>query len=102
MGKISAYEFIHVAEAFHAKLPIIGNSIQTIAPTALYKLAAPSTPEAARSEAIERVLAGVVVASDVAKEIIRKHKPPKTTKTQLSKAFPIAEQSANKTDGGTS
>ena len=82
MGKTSAYEFIHVASAFSAKLPIIGNLLDAIAPTALYKLAAPSTPEAARSEAIERVLAGEVVGPDIASEIIKKHKLPKTPKTQ--------------------
>ncbi len=92
MGKTSAYEFIHVASAFESKLPIIGNLLNAIIPTALYKLAAPSTPEAARAEAIERVQAGEVVGPDVAREIINRHKLPKTPKTQRPSDDPVTQQ----------
>ncbi len=93
MGKTSVYEFIHVAKAFQSKLPIIGNLINNITPTALYKLAAPSTSELARDEAIEFVKAGKVVDPDVAKDLIKKHKSSRTPKTQ-QKAFPIAQPRA--------
>jgi hypothetical protein len=79
MGKTSAYEFIHVAKAFESKIPIIGNMINNITPTALYKLSAPSTSEAARDEAINLAKAGEVVDPDVAKNLIRKYKTPKAS-----------------------
>jgi hypothetical protein len=77
MGKTSAYEFINVAKAFESKFPIIGNLINNITPTALYKLAAPSTPVAARDEAVNLVKAGEVVDPDIAKNLIKKYKLPK-------------------------
>jgi len=77
MSKTSAYEFINVAKAFKSKFPIIGNLFNNITPTALYKLAAPSTPTAARDEAIDLVKAGEVVDPDVAKNLINKYKPYK-------------------------
>ncbi|MHC5722670.1 MAG: DUF3102 domain-containing protein, partial [Nostoc sp.] len=87
MGKTSAYEFINVAKAFESKIPIIGNLINNITPTALYKLAAPSTCQAARDEAIDIVKAGKVVDPDVAKNLIKKYKIPKAVKRQQGKAF---------------
>lgn len=92
MGKTSAYEFIHVAKAFQSKFPIIGSLINAITPTALYKLAAPSSPEAARAEAIERVKAGEVIGLDIAKDLVKKHKASIVPKTQQPKASPIAPQ----------
>ncbi len=77
MGKTSAYEFINVAKAFESKFPIIGNLINNITPTALYKLAAASTAEAARDEAIDIVKAGELVDPGVAKNLIKKYKTPK-------------------------
>lgn len=93
MGKTSAYEFIHVAKAFESKIPIIGNLINGITPTALYKLAAPSTCKAARDEAIDLVKAGQVVDPDIAKNLIKKYKTPKTVKTQQQKASSVSQQS---------
>ncbi|MEH2361772.1 DUF3102 domain-containing protein [Nostoc sp.] len=93
MSKTSAYEFIHVAEAFESKFPIIGNLINSIAPTALYKLAAPSTPEAARDEAINLVKTGEVVDPGVAKNLIKKYKTPKTVKTKQQKVSSVIGQS---------
>ncbi|MEH2005352.1 DUF3102 domain-containing protein [Nostoc sp.] len=73
MGKTSAYEFLNVAKAFGSEFPIIGNLINNITPTALCKLAAPSTPVAARDEAINLVKAGEVVDPDIAKKLINKY-----------------------------
>lgn len=92
MGKTSAYEFIHVAKAFESKIPIIGNLINGITPTALYKLAAPSTSEAARDEAIDILKAGKVVDPDIAKNLIKKYRTPKTVKKQQQKAFSVSQQ----------
>jgi hypothetical protein len=93
MGKTSAYEFIHVARAFESKIPIIGNLINGITPTALYKLAAPSTSEAARDEAINLLKAGEVVDPDVAKNLIKKYRNPKTATEQEQKASSVSQQS---------
>ncbi|MBD2439795.1 DUF3102 domain-containing protein [Nostoc sp. FACHB-110] len=82
MSKTSAYEFINVAKAFESKLALIGNLINSMTPTALYKLAAPSTPVAARDEAIALVKAGEVIDRDVAKNLISKYKPSKVIEQQ--------------------
>ncbi|MEH2079801.1 MAG: DUF3102 domain-containing protein [Nostoc sp.] len=92
MGKTSAYEFIHVARAFESKIPIIGNLINSITPTALYKLAAPSTSEAAIDEAIKILKTGEVVDPEVVKNLIKKYKTPKTVKEQQQKASSVSQQ----------
>ncbi|MHC5761054.1 helix-turn-helix domain-containing protein [Nostoc sp.] len=86
MGKTSAYKFIYVAKAFKSKIPILGNLINNITLTALYKLAAPSTPEAARDEAIDILKAGEVLKPDVVKNLIKKYRIPKTVKKEQYKA----------------
>ena len=48
----------------------------TIAPAALYLLAAPSTPEPAREEALDRARAGEAITKTTAKAIVESHKPP--------------------------
>ena len=93
MGKTSAYEFIHVAKAFESKIPIIGNLINGITPTALYKLAAPSTSEAAIDEAINILKTGEVVDPEVVKNLIKKYKTPKTVKEPQQKASSVSQQS---------
>ncbi|MBD2739272.1 MULTISPECIES: DUF3102 domain-containing protein [Nostoc] len=93
MGKTSAYEFINVAKAFESKFPIIGNLINNITPTALYKLAAPSTCQAARDEAIDIVKAGQVVDPDVARNLIKKYKTPKAVKSQQQKTSSVNQES---------
>jgi hypothetical protein len=45
-----------------------------IAPSALYLLAAPSTPEAARLEALERAEAGEAITHSAARNIVAEHK----------------------------
>ncbi|AUB35496.1 Protein of unknown function DUF3102 [Nostoc flagelliforme CCNUN1] len=92
MGKTSAYEFINVAKAFESKFPIIGNLINNITPTALCKLAAPSTSQAARDEAMDIVKAGKLIDPDVAKKLISKHKTPKIAKKQQQKISSSSQQ----------
>jgi hypothetical protein len=90
MGKTSAYDFINVAKAFESKFPIIGNLINNITPTALYKLTAPSISEAARDEAINLVKASEVVDLNVAKNLIKKYKTHKAVKTRQQKASSVS------------
>jgi hypothetical protein len=58
-----------VAEVFGPKSSIIADL--RIAPTAAYLLAAPSVPEAARQEAIEKAEAGQTVTVATAKDILK-------------------------------
>ncbi len=46
-----------------------------IAPSALYLLAAPSTPEEARADALEAAAAGQTITHAAAKQIVHQHKP---------------------------
>ncbi|MHC0068396.1 DUF3102 domain-containing protein [Nostoc sp. UIC 10890] len=93
MAKTSAYEFINVAKAFESKFPIIGNLINNITPTALCKLAAPSTSQAARDEAIDIIKAGELIDPDIAKKLINKHKIPKIARKQQQKISSTTQQS---------
>jgi len=69
----TAARFIQVANSF-------GNEYQIdkFAPSALYVLAAPSTPDTARQEAIARASAGEPITYTTAKAIKLKHSPPTT------------------------
>jgi hypothetical protein len=49
-------------------------NLDAIAPSALYLLAAPSTPEPARQEALQQAAAGSTVTKAAAKQLIDKHK----------------------------
>ena len=73
MSQSSAYRFMEVGRAFQDKLPNLGNF--EIAASALYQLASPSTPEAARNEALELAASGEVITAGKAKEILEKHTP---------------------------
>ncbi len=66
----TAGNFMRVAQRF-------GNNpkLSEFAPSALYLLAAPSTPETARTEAIARAQAGEPITYTVAKALKQKHKP---------------------------
>lgn len=100
MGKTSAYEFIHVAKVFESKFPIIGNLINSISPTALYKLVAPSTCRAAGDEAIGIIKAGKVVELEVAKNLIKQYKISKIRTKQQSDANKIKALALPKTEIG--
>ncbi|WP_230967029.1 DUF3102 domain-containing protein [Nostoc commune] len=93
MGKTSAYEFINVAKAFESKFPIIGNLINSITSTALCKLAAPSTSEAARDEAIDIIKTGRIVDIEVAKNLINKYKTSKAAGKKQQKASSTSQKS---------
>ena len=67
----TARRFMNVAESFSDKSDIM--SEVHFAPTALYELSSPSTPEAARSEALTRAKAGESITPKTAKAIRQKH-----------------------------
>jgi len=84
----TAGRFINVATRF-SDFP----QIAEFAPSALYALAAPSTPEAARREAIARAEAGEHITYTIAEEIKRKYAPlsPKTKSKPKIKAVAEAK-----------
>lgn len=65
----TAVSFMRVAEKFGQISEIL-----TFAPSALYLLASPSTPEAARIEALERAEQGERITYTAAREIVQEHK----------------------------
>lgn len=66
----SARNFMTVAERFKSE-----TVSDLIAPRALYLLAAPSVPDEARQEAIERAEAGEKITHSTAREIVNLHSP---------------------------
>jgi hypothetical protein len=64
----TAQNFMTVAQAFGPKTEMISDL--TIQPTAAYLLAAPSAPDQARKQAIERAEAGEEITTAVAKRIL--------------------------------
>ncbi len=64
----TAYRMLDVA----AKFPNLGNI--AVAPSALYALAAPSTPDAAREEALERAGNGESISHATARAIVEEHR----------------------------
>jgi hypothetical protein len=66
----TAYRMLDVAKKF----PNLGNI--DAAPSALYLLAAPSTPDEARQEVLERASAGEAISHQAAQQIVATHKPP--------------------------
>jgi len=71
MSKSSAYRFMDVGRAFQDKLPKMGSL--EIAASALYLLASPETPNAARNEALELAGTGETISPNKARKIIEKH-----------------------------
>jgi hypothetical protein len=78
-GEWTARKFMQVAQQFKS---VKFTELQ-IAPSALYELAAPSTPEAARSEALSRAEAGESISYTAAKAIKQKYTPPPKPKPEL-------------------
>lgn len=70
-SRAAAYRFISVAERFTGQ----ASQIETFAPSALYLLAAPSTPDEARAEALARAENGERVGHKEAQQIVAAHKP---------------------------
>jgi hypothetical protein len=81
----SARNFMSVAKAFEGKTEIISDL--RIAPTVLYKLAAPDVPEPAREEIINRATVGERISVAKAKQAIARHKKaePKPTGAYVPK-----------------
>ena len=71
----SARRFMAVADQFKTD----NLSDLSIAPSALYLLASPSTPEPARAEVIERAQAGERITYSAAKETVQQYRPPAPT-----------------------
>lgn len=79
-GVWTATKFMQVAEKFES----VNFTHLNIAASALYLLAAPSTPEKARTEALERATVGEAITHTSAKAIVSRHKnaaKPKGDKT---------------------
>lgn len=70
-GTAQAARFMQVADKFGGSQIY---QIDKLAPSALYLLAAPSTPDEARQEAIDRARNGESVTHSLAKEIVNGHK----------------------------
>jgi phage N-6-adenine-methyltransferase len=68
----TAQNFMNVARRFKSET----FSDLTFAPSVLYLLAAPSTPETAREEALDRAQAGEAITHSAARAIVESHKPP--------------------------
>ncbi len=90
LERTMAARFIQVAERFGSSDML---QIATFAPSALYLLAAPSTPDAARDEAITRAEAGEDITHSLARDIVNDHKgTPETNRAPASMPFvPTAE-----------
>jgi hypothetical protein len=72
MSQRTAYRFLDVAKAFQDKFAKLANF--DIAASALYLLAAPSTPNDARSEALDLAANGETITPNKAKSIVNRHK----------------------------
>jgi Protein of unknown function (DUF3102) len=84
-GKSTANSFENVAKRFADV-----QNLDNFAPSALYELAAPSTPEIAKEEALIRADSGEYITYTTAKEIKQKFSTPATlkhTKTEPEKQF---------------
>ncbi|MFB2838294.1 DUF3102 domain-containing protein [Floridanema evergladense] len=79
----TAARFMQVANSFKKTY-----QIDKFAASALYVLAAPSTPASARSEAIARAEAGEPITYTIAKEIRQKHSSP-GNKSKTESAQPV-------------
>lgn len=92
----TAARFIQVANCFSKE-----DQIDKFAPSALYLLAAPSTPQTARSEAISLAEAGEHITYTTAKAIKQKHSPlpakPKSEPVSQPQLIPTLVQSPSTT-----
>jgi hypothetical protein len=99
-----AQRFMAVAERFGEC-----DNLSLMAPSALYLLAAPSTPEAARAEALALAESGEPITYGRAQEIVQNHQPPpdprqltfppagadpEEGKEELEEALAVAEEEA--------
>ena len=77
MSKSQAYNLINIGKNFPI-LPKFGS----FSKSALYALAAPSVPEAARQEAVQKASFGKQITHKEAKQIVAKHKEPAKPKPE--------------------
>lgn len=75
----TAYNYLTVWEKFGSA----DFAVDGIAPSALYLLSAPSTPEASREMAKQLVQSGYKVSHSVAEELVRQTKPKKLKQAEL-------------------
>jgi hypothetical protein len=84
----TAARFMQVANSFNESY-----QIDNFAPSALYEIFAPSTPVAARDEALARAASGEPITNKVAKAIKQKYVTPSTKPKQKSESEPKQEPS---------
>jgi hypothetical protein len=72
----TAQRFMQAHEVFHANPTPVSGLVRYLDPTAIYQLSAPSTPEAAREEVLQKVETGEKVTPKAVKAIVQRHKPP--------------------------
>ena len=82
----TAARFMQVANSFNESY-----QIDNFAPSALYEIFAPSTPVAARDEALARAASGEPITNKVAKAIKQKYATPSTKPKQKSEPEPKPE-----------
>ncbi len=85
----TAQQFMNVARQFKAE----NFSDLQLAPSALYLLAAPSTPQKARQEAIARAELGETITYKTAKAIKQEHKSSQSPPLPVSPVSPITPSS---------
>lgn len=68
----TATNFMNVAAKFENF-----SNLDGFAPSALYLLSAPSTPDSAREEALERAAAGEPISYSTARDLVAEHKSPR-------------------------
>ena len=79
-------KFLSVYDKFTAKIAVTpGHYLTGIQPSVLYMLAAPSTPESARDEALELAEQGEKLTTKEAKELIEAHKKIESLNAELEK-----------------
>jgi hypothetical protein len=84
----TAARFMQVANSFNESY-----QIDNFAPSALYEIFAPSTPVAARDEALARAASGEPITNKLAKAIKQKYVTPSTKPKQKSESEPKQEPS---------
>lgn len=85
-GQWTAANFMRVATKF-----VNFTDLDEIAPSALYLLAAPSTPDEARTEAIDRAIQGEIITHKAAKEIVQTYKESKDDQPEDKDDLPSLE-----------
>lgn len=82
----TARRYMNVAGTFGPKSDTVSDL--DITPTALYVLAAPSTPDSARNEALARAEAGQSITPTIARTIVNEYKPV-TKQTKATKPVTV-------------